>query len=157
MANEVPMIFLMRHADAVSDETDPVRPLSARGRDQVSRVCDTLRRLASFKPEEIWHSSLERSRETAELLARGMGLYAPLVFTKGLEPDDDPLRIAAALNAEGRVIAVVGHEPHMGVLTSLMVSGPVRRGPYIPFPKAGVVALSRDGKAWRSEWLVRSP
>jgi phosphohistidine phosphatase len=151
------MIYLMRHADAVSDEVDPERPLSAKGRDQVARVCAALRNVASFKPAEIWHSPLARSRETAELLARGLQLTAPLVLAPGLEPDDDPGKIAPALERRTQDIAVVGHEPLLGVLASIIVHGPNSPGIYFPFPKAGVVAISRQGKKWQSEWLVRSP
>jgi phosphohistidine phosphatase len=151
------MIFLMRHADAVSDEVDPARPLSQKGREQVARVCSALRGNPAFNPAEIMHSSLVRSRETAELLAKGLKLAAPLVRTDGIEPDDDPAGIAAVLESSGADVAVVGHEPSLGVLASLLVHGPRRPGVYYPFPKAGVLALSRDGRRWRSEWLVRAP
>jgi len=151
------MIYLMRHADAVSDEVNPVRPLSAKGRDQVARVCAALGGNSGFKPAEILHSSLERSRETAELLARGLRLEAPLIPTRGIEPEDDPSKIAVVLESAKEDIAVVGHEPHLGVLASLMVHGPERSGVFYPFPKAGVLALSREGRRWRAEWLVRSP
>jgi phosphohistidine phosphatase len=151
------MIFLMRHADAVSDEEDPVRPLSRKGREQVGRVCALLKKNPAFKPDEIWHSPLARSRETADLLAKGLGLKAPLMGVAGISPDDDPSRIAAVLDAAEGDIAVVGHEPHLGVLASIMVHGPDRSGVFYPFPKASVLALTREGKRWRSEWLVRSP
>jgi phosphohistidine phosphatase len=150
------MIFLMRHADAVSDEVDPVRPLSARGRLQVAAVCGFLREVPDFRPAEIWHSPLARARETAALLAAGMGLAAPLVLKPGLEPDDDPARVAEVLNAETRVIAVVGHEPHLGVLASILVHGPQRPGVFYPFAKAAVLGLTRGESAWKSRWLVRS-
>jgi phosphohistidine phosphatase len=151
------MIYLMRHADAVSEEEDSARPLSARGRDQVARVCAALLGRPGFKPSEIWHSPLVRSRETAELLAKGLGLRAPLVETAGLRPNDDPAGMAAVLAASKQDVAVVGHEPHLGVLASLMVRGPECAGVYYPFAKAGLLALSNDGKRWRTEWLVRSP
>ena len=151
------MIYLIRHADAVPDEEDPARPLSQKGREQVARACGILRKVRGFAPAEFWHSPLVRSLETAALLAAGLGLSAPLVLTAGLEPEDDPGTIAARLGAETRDIAAVGHEPHLGVLASLMVHGPDRAGVYFPFPKSGVLALSRDGKRWRSEWLVRPP
>jgi|CZKI01.1.fsa_nt_gi phosphohistidine phosphatase len=151
------MIYLIRHAHAVAAEEDPVRPLSKKGREQVGEVCGILRAGAGFKPAEIWHSPLARSRETAELLAAGLGLSAPVVLTPGLGPDDDPARIAAVLAAEGRDIAVVGHEPHLGRLAALLVEGPAGAGDFIAFRKAGVLALSRKGKRWRPEWLARSP
>jgi phosphohistidine phosphatase len=151
------MIYLMRHADAVSDEEDSARPLSRKGRDQVARVCTFLRKNPGFNPAEIWHSPLVRSRETSELLARGLGLKAHLMQVPGVSPDDDPTRIAAVLDAAEGDVAVVGHEPHLGVLASMMVHGPDRSGVFYPFPKASVLALTRDGKRWRSEWLIRSP
>jgi phosphohistidine phosphatase len=150
------MIYLIRHADAVSDEVDPARPLSKRGRDQVARVCEILAGGPAFAPAEIWHSPLVRSRETAELLARGLGLAAPILLKPGLEPDDDPASVASLLMAEARDIAVVGHEPHLGVLTTLIAHGGSRHPIYYPFPKAGVVCLYPDGSLWRSRWLVRS-
>jgi phosphohistidine phosphatase len=151
------MIYLIRHADAVSDEENPDRPLSARGREQVAKVCGILRKRSGFKPREIWYSPLERSRETAELLAQGLQLTALLVLTPGLTPDDDPAKIAAVLETEAGDIAIVGHEPHLGVLASLMVHGPEGAAAYFHFPKAGVLALSPDGRRWRPEWLVKSP
>jgi phosphohistidine phosphatase len=151
------MIYLMRHADAVSDEENPVRPLSKKGRDQVARVCAFLRKIQGFKPAEIWHSPLARSRETAQLLANGINQPAPVMLINGISPDDDPSRIAAVLETADIDVAVVGHEPHLGVLASLMVHGAECSGIFYPFPKASVLALSREGKRWRSEWLVRSP
>jgi phosphohistidine phosphatase len=150
-------VYLIRHADAVSEEEDPERPLSQKGRDQVAKVCGVLGRLATFAPEQFWHSPLVRSRETAELLRKGLKLASPLVLSPGLEPDDDPRETAARLAAAGRQVAVVGHEPHLGIVASLMVHGPEKAGIYFPFPKAGVLALTPQGKRWRSEWLARAP
>ena len=151
------MIYLMRHADAVSDEVDPARPLSAKGRDQIARVCAALAAAHGFSPSEIWHSPLARAKETAELLAQGLNLSAPLVLTSGLRPNDDPAPIAAVLESHKGDVAVVGHEPHLGVLASMLVHGPDRGGVFYPFAKAGVLALSREGKRWRAGWLVRHP
>jgi phosphohistidine phosphatase len=151
------MIYLMRHADAVSDEENPARPLSRKGREQVERVCQSLARVPGFRPSQVWHSPLARSRETAELLAKDLGLQAPLVLVKGISPDDDPTAIASVLDAAEMDVALVGHEPHLGVLASLLVHGPERSGVFYPFAKASVLALSRRGKRWQSEWLIRSP
>jgi phosphohistidine phosphatase len=148
-------IFLIRHADAVSEEEDRTRPLSAKGRDQVALVSSALKAYGGFQPAEIWHSPLLRSRETAALLRRGLGLSAPLTLKVGLEPDDNPETIALVLNGETQDVAVVGHEPHLGVLAAQMVEGPSNPPFFYPFPKAGVLALVRKGKRWKSEWLIR--
>jgi phosphohistidine phosphatase len=151
------MIYLMRHADAVSEEVDPARPLSAKGREQVARVCAALRAGPPFNPEEIWHSPLARAQETAELLVQGLRLAAPLVLTSGLRPNDDPGAVSKVLESHKGDVAVVGHEPHLGVLASMMVHGLERPGVFYPFPKAGVLAVAREGKRWRAAWLVRLP
>jgi len=151
------MIYLMRHADAASEEEDPSRPLSAKGREQVARACAALGAARGFNPSEVWHSPLTRARETAELLAKGLKLSAPLVPTAGLRPNDDPAPIAAVLQSHKGDVAVVGHEPHLGVLSSMLVHGPDSTGVFHSFPKAGVLALSREGKHWRAVWLVRHP
>jgi phosphohistidine phosphatase len=151
------MIYLIRHADAVTAEEDPARPLSAKGRDQVARACEHLRKAAGFAPAELWHSPLARSRETAELLARGLGLDARVVLRRGLEPEDDPADVAEDLDSEKRSVAIVGHEPHLGVLASLMTRGPGRDAVYFHFQKSGILALGRRDGGWRAEWLLRAP
>jgi len=151
------MIFLIRHAHAVTADEDPRRPLSAKGRSQVGEVCRVLREEGGFSPAEFWHSPLGRSRETAELLAQGLGLAAPLVLKPGLEPEDDPAGIAKVLEKEDRDIAVVGHEPHLGTLAALMTAGPDRAPAPLSFAKAAVLALSRKGSRWRPRWLARGP
>jgi phosphohistidine phosphatase len=149
------MIYLMRHADAVSDEVDVARPLSPRGRAQVAKVCELLKPM-DFAPVEVWHSPLVRSRETAALLVAGLGLEAPLLLKPGIEPEDDPRRAAALLGDEQRTIAIVSHEPFLGILSSIMVHGPQIAAVYFPFPKAAVMALNPVGSGWKSKWLVRS-
>jgi len=89
------------------------------------------------------------------LLAAGLGLSARCVEREGLEPEDDPQGVARALMAEQRAIAVVGHQPHLGVLAGLLVAGG-HGGESFAFPKAGVMALHRDGLQWRAEWISRS-
>ena len=147
--------YLIRHAHAVPEEENPIRPLSEWGRKQVAALCPSLR-AASFKPAEIWHSPLARSRETAALLAAGLGLSARVEEKEGLQPGDDPEGIAKALMGEKREIAVVGHEPHLGILAGLIVNGG-RPGAAFDFHKAGVLALRRVGPRWQGEWLARRP
>jgi phosphohistidine phosphatase len=147
--------YLIRHAHAVPDEENPIRPLSEWGRKQVAALCLSLR-ATSFKPAEIWHSPLARSRETAALLAAGMGLSAKVEEKDGLQPGDDPREVAKALSKERREIAVVGHEPHLGILAGLMVNDG-HPGASFDFPKAGALALHQVGPRWHGKWIGRRP
>jgi len=147
--------YLIRHAHAVPDEENPIRPLSEWGRKQVAALCVSLR-ASSFEPAEIWHSPLARARETAALLAAGLELSAKVEETEGLEPGDDPRVIARALSSKRREIAVVGHEPHLGILAGLMVNGG-HPGALFDFPKAGALALRRVGPRWQGVWVAGRP
>ncbi len=55
------MLYLLRHADAVSDENDDVRQLSAAGRAQVRRLAAFLGAGEQMQPDEIWHSPLAQA------------------------------------------------------------------------------------------------
>ena len=84
-------------------------------------------------------------------------MSAPVVLRPGLEPDDDPSKIAVILEREDGDLALVGHEPHLGVLACLLVHGPSRAPMFFHFPKAGVLALNKDGSKWKAGWLARAP
>jgi len=117
------LLYLIRHAEAADTAPDNARALTARGRHEVATLAHFLRRTKAFCPDEIRHSPLVRARETAQLLARDLDLKAPLRETAGLTPEDDPHTIVAALAGVTHAVALVGHEPHLGALASLLVTG----------------------------------
>lgn len=147
------LCYLVRHAHAVDSHPDQARPLSDRGRAQVRALAKFLDRSEAFTPDEIWHSPLVRARETAELLAHELKLDAKLHETAGLRPEDDPAAIARKLAGAGRSIAVVGHEPHLGALASLLVAGRVEPVVF-DMKKGAVLALARGGDRWIVCWHV---
>jgi phosphohistidine phosphatase len=142
------MLYLIRHAHAVDADEDPARPLSEKGWTQVARLVAGFRANPRLQPAEIWHSPLARSRETAALLAGGLGLAAPLILVPGIEPEDDPAQIVPRLTAAKINTALVGHEPHLGLLTRRLLEGPTE----FVFRKASVLALARDPSGWRIVW-----
>ncbi len=81
------------------------------------------------------HSPWKRAVQTAELLE---------VITKhqrestllAQPPSDALLEEIAALKVDR--VALVGHEPWMGELLSLLLLGDVAKGPRFPFKKGGV-------------------
>lgn len=146
-------LFLIRHTHAEDGTPDTLRPLSKRGREQMRRLARFLRETGSFKPEEIWHSPLARAQETAALLCLGTKLGVPLREVSGLAPNDDPRLIAGQLAREQRALAVVGHEPHLSALASLLVAGatePVR----FAMKKGATLALEGTGRHWLTRWHV---
>ena len=146
-------VYLVRHAHAVDAEEDEARPLSRRGNDQVGALADFLKPTGAFQPAEIWHSSLVRSRQTAELLARRLRLSAPLRLMPDLEPEDDPRAIARRIKATSHSLAVVGHEPHLSALATLLVVGRLEF-PVFVMKKCSVLALEGTGNHWSVRWHV---
>lgn len=156
-------LYLVRHAHAVTEEENRKRPLSERGRTQVRALAAFFVNNQLFTPAHVWHSPLVRARETAELLLNGLASDAALVETPGLLPEDDPLEIANRLQGIATAInvALVGHQPHLGALTTLLLRGKPGRE-LVDFPKAAVLSLGQTGEIhkktgralWRINWFV---
>ena len=146
-------LYLIRHAHAEDTQPDHLRRLSKRGRVQVRTLAKFLRHAGVFVPEEIWHSTLVRAQETAALLGVGTKLGVPLREVAGLSPGDDPRRLADQLAKCARSLALVGHEPHLSALASLLVAGapePVR----FAMKKGATLALEGAGRHWVVCWQV---
>jgi phosphohistidine phosphatase len=146
-------IYLVRHAHAIEGEDDDVRPLSAKGRRQIRKAGAFFRANQQLEAKEFWHSPLVRARDTAELLVKRLAARVRLVETAGLRPDDDPALIAKRLGASRRPVAVVGHEPHLSALASLLVAGQARPSRFV-LRKCAVVCLERAGRRWVVCWQV---
>jgi phosphohistidine phosphatase len=147
------MLYLIRHADAVDLHPDQARPLSDRGRAQVKTLAKFLERSEAFSPDEIWHSSLVRANETAKLLAKELRFAGPCHEVPGLKPEDDPREIARKLAKLDRSVALVGHEPHMSALASLLVVGATFPVAFI-MKKGATLALEYGEPRWIVRWHV---
>ena len=146
-------LYLVRHAHALDGADDVARPLSPKGRAQVKRLGGFLRASGVFAPEEIWHSGLVRACDTAELLAERLKSASPIRDVAGLMPGDDPRMIARRLAKLGRSVALVGHEPHLSALASLLVAGNVEP-PVFEMKKCSVLALEGGPGRWIVRWQV---
>ena len=144
-------LFLIRHAHAVDAKEDAARPLSDRGRKQARQLAKFLGAGGAFRPAAFWHSSLARSQETARLLARGLRRKVPLVEMSGREPDDAPAAILRQLRGGNDPLAIVGHEPHLSGLASLLVGGRAD-APVFVLRKCAVIALEGAGARWQVRW-----
>ena len=147
------ILFILRHAHAVDTEEDPVRPLSARGRDQIETLAAFLKQNNAFTAREVWHSPLARSAETAELLVKKLKLKAKLVEVDGLQSEDDPQLVAKQLAIRTRPLALVGHEPQLSALVSLLVTGTTEPSRFI-VKKCSLIALERIEGLWFVRWQI---
>jgi phosphohistidine phosphatase len=137
------LLHLIRHGHALAADQDAGRPLSPQGRNDVERLAAHLRAAPAGMPATLWHSPYRRARETAALLAQHAGRQVMLVGKSFLTPDDDPAKIAGLL-AElppAADLGIVGHEPHLGALATLLVTGTVEPVKF-SMDKAGALTLA---------------
>lgn len=154
------MIYLIRHAHAVPASEDPLRPLSLAG----VHECELLVRFFTdnhlLSPDQVWHSPLPRSRETADRLTAGLNPDAARVEIPGLLGDDDPKLLLERINAlpPRSEIVLVGHNPHLTRLATLLVRGRSKPA-FVDFKKGSVLALekteSRHKRSGLPRWTVR--
>ncbi len=146
-------LYLIRHAHAIDAPDDAARPLSANGRAQVQRLARVLRTSGQFSPAEIWHSPLVRAAETAKLLAHLLPVTAPRREVAGLTSGADPRLIARRLARAPGSLAIVGHEPHLSALASLLVAG-AASPPIFKMKKCSVLALEGAKARWVVHWHI---
>ena len=147
------MLYLIRHAHALDGDDDAARPLSDRGREQVKRLAEFLRGNGAFAAAEIWHSPLMRAGETAALLARRISFQGVVREVEGLLPEDDPAAIARQVKTLREPIALVGHEPYLSALASLLIAGSADRTVFV-MKKCAALALERTIVGWAACWQI---
>ena len=148
-------IILVRHGEATKTVENPERPLTVVGRQHAEWAASWLER-CGYEVAEIRHSEKLRTRETAEILGKRLGMNGSRVRRRlGLKAHDDPAPVAVDLEADDRSLMLVGHLPFLARLAGILLTGdPDRVG--LRFTDAGVLVLGRNRGAWRVEALVGS-
>ena len=115
----------MRHGEAGSAEDDARRPLTPAGRAAIERVAWRVA-MASVRPDAIYHSGILRAQQTAEILARHLGVPENVRRRDGLQPEDPVPPVAEwllRLTQEDHGLALVGHLPFLDRLASVLLVG----------------------------------
>ena len=139
------IVYVVRHAPAGQHDPDRYpddtqRPLTKKGRRKFARAARGLARFAA-KPDVVLTSPWVRARQTAEVLAKRAGWPDPQ-DANALAGSADPADVIPLLANLGSIesVALVGHEPNVGELTSLLLTGDPRRLA-VSFKKGGVACL----------------
>ena len=156
-------LYLLRHAIAVTRgtegyENDADRPLTPKGEKKMYRIAEGMKDLGlSF--DLLLSSPILRARRTAEIVAEILGLKKKLQFSENLSTGGDEEDVIKELigehSANGSIL-LVGHEPDMSALISVLVSG----GPEfaVTMKKGGLCKLTVDalhfGRCASLEWLM---
>ena len=154
--------MLLRHGIAVERDEwegpDADRPLTERGAKRVAQVAAGLNRL-DVQPTHVLSSPLIRAIETAKIMHRSLQVRSAVQIVEELLPDAPPnglLSFLRDLPPESCVLCI-GHEPHLGLAASVMLSG--RATASFPMKKAGacLIELSLSVKSGRGVlrwWLT---
>ncbi len=126
-------LFILRHAIASNPGEDRLsknlpdadRPLSSKGEQKLWRSTEAMRVL-ELKFDAVVSSPLLRARQTAQIVTEALALRRKLVLTAHLAPDGSPKLLIEQLNHLGpraKNILLVGHEPYLSRLISLLIAG----------------------------------
>lgn len=146
-------LYLMRHGDAVSEHSDPNRPLSPKGKADVQKVAGFLK-AANIKVNEVYHSTKLRTEETARIVQSAINPKAKLVRKDFLSPDDPIDKIVEDLTQRKDDLMLVGHLPQLPRIISRLVLGDENRF-VISLDTSTIAAMYRDSQGhWQIVWIV---
>jgi phosphohistidine phosphatase len=144
-------LYLIQHGEAVSDDVDPKRPLSKKGRADVESTAAFMAR-NGVRVDEIWHSVKLRAKQTAEIIAEALKVKK-VIEKKGLAPNDPVDVVATEINASDNDIVIASHLPFLQKLSSLLLTGSESHQ-IIKFRQGGVVCLEKTDSVWSVVWMV---
>jgi phosphohistidine phosphatase len=156
-------LYFLRHAIAADRDADKYpddgqRPLTKDGYEKMVKIARALDKM-NVRIEMILSSPLRRARETAEIARKRLHLKKDrLVLIDQLAPLGDTSQLIADIQAKYMFdsLMLVGHEPDLSNLISLLLSGDTSLS--ITMKKGGICCLSVDelvpGKCATLEWLM---
>ena len=147
-------LYLVQHAQALSKEEDPARPLSEAGQEDAARMASFLGN-AGIRAERVIHSGKLRAQQTAERLAQALAPDVELEVSGLLDPNEDPRALDWQSEAWDRDMLIVGHLPYMARLVSHLVVDDDRVS-LVAYEPGSVVCLERDDEGrWHIDWMLR--
>ena len=146
-------LWLVRHAIAEEPEfaaSDFERKLTSKGRKQFRRLADCLA-AQGVTPQAILTSPLVRAVETAEILAEAAGMSgAACRRDQRLGPGVTVESVAMLADQQASdCVALVGHEPDMSELVTVLTGGVVQ------FSKGAIACIEFAGRVGAGEGCLR--
>jgi phosphohistidine phosphatase len=147
-------LYIMRHGPA--EESSPSgrdydRPLSEPGRTRTNAVAHELARRGE-RPQKIFSSPLVRARQTADIVARVLGIAVEI--RDELAPSEAAPDIVREINdAALERVLLVGHAPDVSILVADLIGS---RGHAPGFEPAMVVAIDvTSGPSSKEAFVIR--
>jgi phosphohistidine phosphatase len=152
-------IYVLRHGIAVERGTpgykkDSDRPLTKEGEEKMRQIAAGMLTM-ELNFDLILSSPYERAAKTARIVAGE--LNEEVTFSDALEPEGNPLALISQINDEKpQRVLLVGHEPDLSRLISVLVSGSSDAA--IEFKKGGLCKMTAGklsfGQCATLNWLL---
>ena len=137
-------LYFLRHGKAVEPGSssaggDFSRPLTERGIDEMEAEAEAFL-LLGLKPDVILTSPLVRAKQTAEIVAKRLGLKKRLIVAEPLSSgcDLDRVRQLLAQHSSAERVLLVGHEPDFSSIVGDLIGGGAAS---VEIKKASMAAL----------------
>ncbi len=130
--------------DDLDVENDSKRQLTPKGKRQLRQAVAAMKTLG-LRFDLILSSPYLRAKQTAEIVAESLKLKRRLKFSDELAPDGSPKNLVGQLNAlkpEPENVLLVGHEPYLSRLISLLTTGDMELA--MDFKKGGLCKLEME-------------
>lgn len=134
-------LWLLRHGEAGPGVPDAQRSLTARGRADVLSVARQWQ-VEQPQPVQVWVSPLLRAQQTWQIVQQALSIQAPVRTEPALVPEADPVLLLALLAEQHEDTLLVGHNPLLSDLLSLLVEGFSRAGRVPVMGTSHLVGLS---------------
>jgi len=156
-------LYILRHGLAVERGSadyaqDADRPLTPKGERKLWRITEAMEALGLCF-DLILSSPYLRARQTAEIVADAFKVRKKLEFSDTLTPGGSSRKLIESLNSlkpPPENVLLVGHEPYLSGLVSLLVSGD--SGFSVVLKKGGLCKLATEslkhGRCASLEWLL---
>jgi phosphohistidine phosphatase len=156
-------LYILRHGIAVEPGTpgyakDADRPLTPEGERKLLQIAEAMEAL-DLTFDLILSSPYLRARQTAEIVAEALKARKKLEFSDSLVPGGNTKKLVELLNRlqpPPENVLLVGHEPYLSGLVSLLVSGEATLA--VVMKKGGLCKLATEslkhGRCAALEWLL---
>ncbi len=142
-------IYFVQHGIALSKEIDPQRPLSDKGRSEISKVAVFLKGKA-LGIERVYHSGKLRATQTAEILANELDIDR-ICEIEGMNPNDEVKEFADGIDATQTLY--VGHLPHLQRIVSYLLAGD-ENSKVVKFINGALVCLEKTENQYELLWYI---
>jgi phosphohistidine phosphatase len=146
-------LYLVQHAKATLKDVDPERSLTEAGKKDVRNVSNFIKPL-NLSIDYFWHSGKKRAEQTAKVLGEVVEVRKEMTAREGLAPNDDVAAIKDEIISCGKDIIIVGHQPFVSKLASLLLTGSELSGT-VAFRQGGIVCLNcYQENQWQIDWMI---